>query len=88
MSKQAIFSGGPIKRFRGGWALIPFAERCHLWRRMDHQNELRARLKAPAGITFYKAACGHCEATTPRLPALEPGNVPKCKRCAKARVAA
>lgn len=35
---DAVFSGGPIAAFSGGWALIPFPGRiAHFWRKADHE---------------------------------------------------
>lgn len=39
-----------------GLAVIPFNPRVHLWRRMDHQTELRAKLNAGTDVTVYEAA--------------------------------
>jgi len=76
--------------FEGGWAVIPFAHRAHLWRQMERQDELRRLLDAPAGVTFYEAACGYCRAASKRVPPqpnLSP-DFPKCRRCARSEAAA
>lgn len=67
-------SGGPIAKFREGWAIIPFVERPHFWRR----HEMTRRFKSLCGVVndlngahpgisplapgvFMEARCGTCK---------------------------
>lgn len=77
----AIFiTGGPID-LAEGWAKIPFTgERAHFW--VDDKIDAIG----PRGRTkFYTSLCGRDATTDPKLPALDPGNWPKCKRCERAK---
>ncbi len=68
-------SGGPIDRFREGWAIIPFVRKPHYWRRVELERR-------------YTSACGlEIGPTHPGVGPLEPGvfMVERCKRCAKVR---
>lgn len=65
-------SGGPIERFREGWAIIPFVHRPHYWRRRELTREYSSLCgleRAPwhpgihplAAGDFMEARCGHCQ---------------------------
>ena len=73
-------SGGPIKHFAGAWAKFPFVgSRAHYWH--DITKELGALTDIAKGYRLFAAECGVLGGTTQRVPALEVGNWPKCKRC-------
>lgn len=77
---NAHMSGGPIKHFAGAWAKFPFVgSRAHYW--TDITWELRALTDIAKGHHIFAAECGVLGETTPKVPALEMGNWPKCKRC-------
>lgn len=70
-------SGGPITAFREGWAIIPFVDKPHFWRRQDLGRK-------------FLSACGLTNDLTnarPGIVPLEPGGfmATRCKRCSKAR---
>lgn len=69
-------SGGPIEGFSGGWALLPFSgERCHLWE-VVHNT-------AAGGI--FRSRCGVKGSVTYQVPALAPGDMPRCRNCERGR---
>jgi hypothetical protein len=76
-----LISGGPIKHFAGAWAKFPFVgSRAHYWHEIT--DDWRSIITdAPEGQRVFESACKVLGATTPRVPALEMGNWPKCKRC-------
>lgn len=78
-----MITGGQIKNFNEGWALVPFrGSKAHHWRfvRDATDDEMRESAKV------YVSKCGLVGLTIERVPALEPGGFLLCKKCA-ARVA-
>ena len=70
-------SGGPIKLSRG-WALIPFiGSKAHFW----VEQEVEPYIDKNGRVRFYTSLCGIEATTDDKVPALEPGNWKKCKRC-------
>ncbi len=71
-------SGGPIEKFREGWAILPFFGKHgvpHYWTRRDLGK-------------VYRSLCGH-EHQLPEHPGilpLQPGvfMIDRCKRCSRA----
>lgn len=64
-------SGGPIEKFREGWATIPFIFKPHYWKRRDLERS-------------YDSLCGLAiERTHPGVSPLAPGvfMVERCKHC-------
>jgi hypothetical protein len=73
-------SGGPIQRFRQGWAIIPFVRKPHYWKRYEASRRFIALCGlvnnldgARPGITplepgvFMEARCGNCKRIHQRL---------------------
>jgi hypothetical protein len=68
-------SGGPIDRFREGWAIIPFITKPHYWKRRDLERT-------------YDSLCGlNIGPTHPGVDPLTPGvfMVERCKHCVRKR---
>jgi len=65
-------SGGPIDRFREGWAIIPFIRKPHYWRRRELTKQ-------------FRSFCGIDVAPGRGVGPLAPGDfmVERCKHCAK-----
>lgn len=65
-------SGGPIDRFREGWAIIPFIRKPHYWRRVELQR-------------LFVSLCGINRSPSRGIEPLSPGvfMVERCKRCSK-----
>lgn len=75
MTKVHGISGGPIERFREGWAIIPFIDKPHFWKRRDLDRA-------------YDSLCGlSIGPTHPGISPLTPGvfMVARCKRCIRKR---
>jgi hypothetical protein len=71
--KQAI-SGGPLKEFYGGWALMPFlGDKTHRW--------AKDPLPVIGSIRYFRSRCGLTAATSDFCPPLDSGSFPRCKRC-------
>jgi len=72
--KNGYMSGGPISKFDGGWALIPFSgEMAHFW---EKNGEI-------LGADRYTSPCGMVGYVSDRINALHIGNWPKCKKCSR-----
>lgn len=79
MTKLGFVSVGQLKDLIRGWAHIPFhGNRAHYWRKRQGQV---AFISHGEQIHLYIAKCGYEAATTMRAPPLEPGKMPKCKKC-------
>ncbi|WP_333676808.1 hypothetical protein [Dyella sp.] len=86
--RVAMFSGGPIENFTGGWAKLCFVgEKPHYWR--DDTEALKKQLtpdlleSLPADVRFYRSLCGVFGTSADKTPPLGAGNFPPCKRCMK-----
>ena len=66
-------SGGPIKNFDEGWALIYPSKVIHYWV-LDFWTNHRAD---------FKSLCGVWQSTNPNKSALKEGTWPRCKKCLK-----
>lgn len=69
------FSGGPLTAFREGWAIIPFMQRPHFWRRY----ELTRRFKTLCGVV------NDLDDAHPGITPLAPGDfmAARCATCAR-----
>lgn len=70
-----------IANYRGGWAIIPFVRKPHYWVEVVLSVGIitkRGRLRA------WRSLCGAQSQTNDAVPALDPDDVPRCKRCAVA----
>lgn len=76
-----LISGGPIRPFKKGWALIQSFSKTHYW--TEDSEEIPRILGENGRVRRYVALCGHVGLTHNRMPALEPGNFPRCKKCLK-----
>lgn len=75
-----LLSGPPLKNLRKGWALLPFVgNRAHYW--IEDTEIPLAKLDERGRIRYYQSKCRLLGVTRPTVPALEPGNWPRCKRC-------
>lgn len=75
------YSGGPIESFCGGWALIPFpGGMSHHWRQLDLEI---AFVGKRGRIQPWKSLCGALRYTDDGIHALDEGNLPRCKKCAR-----
>jgi hypothetical protein len=67
-------SGGPIERFREGWAIIPFVRKPHYWKRyeasrrfitlcglVNNLDNSRPGITPLAPGVFMEARCGNCK---------------------------
>lgn len=63
-------SGGPIEKFREGWAILPFVRKPHYWKR----RELTQR---------YSSLCGMAREVRQGIVPLEPGvfMIDRCRHC-------
>lgn len=75
--KDFRMSGGPIRGFRKGWALIPFhGEKAHYWK------AIKIKASGHGDLIEYRSACGTtADAREGVTDALEPGTWPRCSRC-------
>jgi hypothetical protein len=64
-------SGGPIEGFREGWAIIPFMEKPHYWKRRELQRVYDSKCGLTIGPTH--------EGVGPLAPGVF--MVERCKRC-------
>ena len=78
MSERAVFSGGPIRAFEKGWAILPFVgEKVHYW---------VGCAKKDGEYQGYYSRCGIVRPRNPRASMLHGGGFEKdhrCKSCAK-----
>lgn len=83
MSEQAntgYFAIGPIEHLTKGWAVMPFIGRkAHHW--TEDTKTMQPTIRDGGRVRYYVSACGLLSATSKSVPALNPGNFPKCKRC-------
>lgn len=76
-----MISGGPIQHLTKGWAVIPFVgKRAHWWIE-DTETMADTAPEGPAPVRYYQAACKVLAVTNAKIPALDPGDIPRCKRC-------
>lgn len=81
---ESWFSGGPIERFRGGWAKIPFrGQLVHYWSDVTDIAEtiLTPRIHRGERVRWFRTECGMFGNTRGGVPALAGGNWPRCKNC-------
>lgn len=79
-SRQSIASGGPIERFRDGWALIGLgSEVAHYWNQDTSSN--RPGIGKRGRPRFWRALCGVLAVSNEQVPPLHRGGFPKCRRC-------
>lgn len=75
---------GPIEHLQEGWALIPFhGERAHHWKEFVPQASVLPKIAQGGRVRYYDAACGMHGVTTGRVPAIDPGNWPRCANCTR-----
>ena len=74
---------GAIEHLTKGWALLPFqGKRAHFWE--EDTTTLPPKIRDGGRVRYYTALCGIVGVTDKQVPALNPGNWPRCKRCARA----
>lgn len=60
--------------------MFPFqGRRAHYW--TEDTTTMPPTIDKGGRTRYYTSKCGIVGITTDRVPALEPGNHPKCKRC-------
>lgn len=80
----AKLSGGPIRDFAGGWAIIPFGRRPHYWRPVKDAIDTISRR---GRVHFYRALCGAEAQTYDGVSAIEEGAFrdERCRHCLRQR---
>lgn len=79
MSQIQRASGGPIRAFVNGWAIIPFGgDRVHYF---EQWNPRVPAIFEGERVKYYRALCGIEKATYKGVPALAGGGFDRCERC-------
>lgn len=88
MSRVYGISGGPIERFREGWAILPFVgghSKPHFWRRVQLTNDFLAMCGLRGSLatreTLVARGFVHAESIKPLAPGDFATN--RCKLCSK-----
>lgn len=73
-------SAGPIEHMEKGWAVMPFVGgKAHYW--VEDKDTMPPKIRYGERVRYYKSHCGISAVTNNKVPALQPGSWPRCKRC-------